>query len=167
MPDLAKPLREWNKRMEAKLAKRNAPLMDIKELIADIVWKQVMTLLGGESEILEEIDTSKFAYGKVTADKILAIKVGEDRECPECGGSGMERVMIHQRQPKCQNCIDGKIEVSTGFYSFDKVEYDYNLIMNFLQSRMQIDDELQPIIRKAISKIKDNLAELTENNASK
>ena len=44
---------------------------EIREGVADIVWKQVMVLLGGDSEVLEEIDTSKFAYGKIAAKKIL------------------------------------------------------------------------------------------------
>ena len=43
---------------------------EIREKIADIVWKQVQTLLCGDSEALEEIDTRKFGYGKAAAKKI-------------------------------------------------------------------------------------------------
>jgi len=44
---------------------------EIRDVIADIVWKQTMALLGGDSDIIGEIDTGNFMYGKVAATKIL------------------------------------------------------------------------------------------------
>ena len=45
---------------------------EIREGIASIVWKQTMALLGGDSDIIEEVDTGNFMYGKVAATKIMS-----------------------------------------------------------------------------------------------
>ena len=83
MPDFAKPLREWNKRMEAKLAKRNAPLMDIKERMA---------------RTIQEYYGDKLEYPLV--DKILDLPVSEEGKCQYPDHDGMKKCHF-QGCPKC------------------------------------------------------------------
>jgi len=69
---------------------------EIRERIADIVWKQTMALLGGDSDVLEDIDTSNFMYGKVAAQKILSYLHSH--------GVVIKVEYTHEGHPHCQGC---------------------------------------------------------------
>ena len=99
----------------------------LSETYSEINGKHRLIRHGWNYDVYDENKTSLRLNKSINP---LFLEFIEEQECPECDGSGMEKVMIPQRQPKCKNCTDGKVEVVTftGFFG-DMKEYDKALIV--------------------------------------